>query len=692
MRRQPAGVSGRLSASPRCLPCSASRPRFRLRQSRDRRQCRSMPPGGYNRRPASRSPRSAGGRIATAVESVVAPVLDGARARRSRLGERTAGHRVRADASRKRAGRLPNGPRCGSSTRGTPSTSVSSATTAIRHRSSSPTAVATRRSPTATASSSSSTLSSIGRTASSSAPALPARSTTGSSSTRGRAQRHGVRRRRPRIGGAGGGFNQNWDGVWQVRTAISEVGWTAEFAIPFRTLRFPSGREQTWGVNFQRNIRRRNEQAYWAPLPRQYDLFRVSLAGRLGGVRAPEGLWRTLQMTPYVIGETVNRADRPDGRMLALGDFGGRPEVRRHVRAGPRPDLQHRLRTGRGGRPADQPRSVPALLSREAPVLPGERGAFTVTNSGSAAFNDPGQTDLFFSRRIGIGGAGQAIPILGGARLSGRVSEDVTVGFLSMQTEAVDSATPANNFTVARLRHDLPNRSSIGGLLVSRQATGTLAGSDNYNRTYAFDGRWGFGQNGPGLGVRGQDRDAPSAAAGTSTRITPSTWRSTTTPRRGACAAASWRWAGTSIRRSASSGAPGFGRWTSGYSTLPGRRPTGSGFRSCSPTSRSNPFLGHRDRLHPDLPAPHGQRLGVRGQLKGDYRLERPQGRRDPPVHDLRRARGPRVLRLARDQPQTTTRTARPRWATGSGSSRAGSSEARCRWSVRPSTSAAARH
>ena len=45
--------------------------------------------------------------------------------------------------------------------------------------------------------------------------------------------------------GAGGGFNLNWDGVWQVRTAIDEVGWSAEFAIPFRTLRFPAGREQT---------------------------------------------------------------------------------------------------------------------------------------------------------------------------------------------------------------------------------------------------------------------------------------------------------------------------------------------------------------------------------------------------------------------------------------------------------------
>ena len=61
--------------------------------------------------------------------------------------------------------------------------------------------------------------------------------------------------------GAGGGFNLNWDGAWVVRTAVSNIGWSAEFAIPFRTLRFPAGRGQTWGLNILRNIRRRNELA-----------------------------------------------------------------------------------------------------------------------------------------------------------------------------------------------------------------------------------------------------------------------------------------------------------------------------------------------------------------------------------------------------------------------------------------------
>ena len=122
--------------------------------------------------------------------------------------------------------------------------------------------------------------------------------------------------------GAGGGFNLNWDGAWQVRTAISDIGWSAEFAIPFRTIRFPTGRGQTWGLNVQRNIRRRNELAYWSPLPRQFDLFRVSMAGQLIGVEAPEGLWRTLQVTPYVVGEALRLSDTLDKTLTTSGAIG----------------------------------------------------------------------------------------------------------------------------------------------------------------------------------------------------------------------------------------------------------------------------------------------------------------------------------------------------------------------------------
>ena len=118
--------------------------------------------------------------------------------------------------------------------------------------------------------------------------------------------------------GSGGGFNLNWDGAWQVSTKISEIGWTAEFAIPFRTLRYPTGEVQTWGLNFQRNIRNRNEEAFWAPLPRQFNLNRLSLAGQLQGLEVrPQ---RNLKLTPYVLGDTVRRTT--EQRTTSTGDFG----------------------------------------------------------------------------------------------------------------------------------------------------------------------------------------------------------------------------------------------------------------------------------------------------------------------------------------------------------------------------------
>ena len=118
--------------------------------------------------------------------------------------------------------------------------------------------------------------------------------------------------------GSGGGFNLNWDGAWQVEAQVTEIGWTAEFAIPFRTLRYPGGSSQTWGVNFQRNIRHRNERSFWAPLPRQFNLNRLSLAGLLQGLEVPSQ--GNLKLTPYVLGEAVRSAARPE--TISTGNFG----------------------------------------------------------------------------------------------------------------------------------------------------------------------------------------------------------------------------------------------------------------------------------------------------------------------------------------------------------------------------------
>ena len=293
--------------------------------------------------------------------------------------------------------------------------------------------------------------------------------------------------------GSGGGFNVNWDGVWQVSAEISELGWTAEIAIPFRTLRYPSGDVQTWGLNFQRNIRSRNEQSYWAPLPRQFRLHRLSLAGELQGIEVPPQ--RNLKLTPYVLGEALRRTD--DTKTTALGDFGA--DLKYSVTPSMTLDLTYSTDFAQVEVDDQQ-----VNLDRFNLFFP-EKRPFFLENAGLFSVGQPGQLEVFFSRRVGIGESGGQIPIFGGGRLSGKVGSNTNVGFLNIQTQSVNATgTPSNNFTVARVRQDFQNRSNIGAMFVNRGATGNLAGERDYNRSYAVDGRWGIGQTGTVSGFAAQ--------------------------------------------------------------------------------------------------------------------------------------------------------------------------------------------
>ena len=293
--------------------------------------------------------------------------------------------------------------------------------------------------------------------------------------------------------GSGGGFNLNWDGVWQVDAQISEIGWTAEIAIPFRTVRYPAGDIQTWGVNFQRNIRHRNEEAFWAPLPRQFNLNRLSLAGELHGLEVPAQ--RNLKLTPYVLGEAIRR--EVDTTTTALGDFGA--DLKYSVTPSMTLDLTYNTDFAQVEVDEEQ-----INLDRFNLFFP-EKRPFFLENAGLFSVGQAGQTEVFFSRRIGIGESGEQIPILGGGRLSGKVGNNTNIGFLNMQTESVSaSGTPSMNFAVARVRQDFVNRSNVGAIFVNRSATGSLAGDDDYNRSYAVDGRYGIGQNGTISGFAAQ--------------------------------------------------------------------------------------------------------------------------------------------------------------------------------------------
>lgn len=284
--------------------------------------------------------------------------------------------------------------------------------------------------------------------------------------------------------GSGSGFNVNWDGSWDVRTTTSETGWSAEFAIPFRTLRYSAGSNQTWGMNLQRTIRRRRENAYWAALPIQFDLHRVSQAGTLTALEIPSQ--RNLKLMPYLLGESRRQGSRSSATSL-LGDAG----VDAKYSITPALTLDATYNTDFAQVEVDEQQ---INLDRFNLFFP-EKRPFFLENAGLFAVGNPGQAELFFSRRIGIGATGETIPIVGGARLSGRVGP-VNIGFLNMQTEEAPGVSAANNFTVARIRRDFPNRTNVGAMFVGRQATGDLATQDDHNRAFAVDGRLGIGRTG----------------------------------------------------------------------------------------------------------------------------------------------------------------------------------------------------
>ena len=143
-------------------------------------------------------------------------------------------------------------------------------------------------------------------------------------------------------------------------------------AIPLKTLRYQTGDDQTWGFNVMRNIRHKNEQVYLAPIPRGFDIYRVSLAAKMSGLDLPAR--RDIKLIPYALG-SVNKDftraagdERRQERRLRR-----RPEVGNPSEPDARRDLQHRLRAGRGRRRAGQPDALRSVLPGEAAVLPRER-------------------------------------------------------------------------------------------------------------------------------------------------------------------------------------------------------------------------------------------------------------------------------------------------------------------------------
>ncbi len=278
--------------------------------------------------------------------------------------------------------------------------------------------------------------------------------------------------------GALGGVNLNWDASWTVRTSQDSLGWYAEFRIPYSTIRYGAGATQTWGLNIMRGIRRRNEEALWSRVSRQFSLNRLSQAGTLEELPVPSQ--RIATVTPYVLG-TSNRA------YATMPDFRSTGEVGLDAKYGITPSLTLDLtyNTDFAQVEVDEQRTN---LTRFPLFFP-EKRPFFLENAGVFAAGTPQAVDLFFTRRIGIDSVGQPVPILGGGRLTGRIG-GLTVGALQMIT-GEQNGVEGNSYTVLRTLKELSARSRVGVMAVQRQRLGD---ADDHNRVYGVDGRVGIGQ------------------------------------------------------------------------------------------------------------------------------------------------------------------------------------------------------
>jgi hypothetical protein len=297
-------------------------------------------------------------------------------------------------------------------------------------------------------------------------------------------------------------INWDWDGIWQSIARKDDYGWTAEIAIPFKTLRFKDSKNITWGINFGRYIARKREQAYWSPISRNDDFdgigkFKVSKFGVLRGLRnIKQEHW--FQIKPYTI-SGLEKNFQVGSPLKKVTDIGLDTKIR--ITSNVISDIT--VNTDFAQVEADQEQ---VNLSRFSLFFPEKRDFFLegldIFNVGEGSFSNP-LTLLFFSRRIGLNRDSKTfelneVPILGGIKLTGKEGP-LEIGFLDVYTKDLKYTNlnnnpvqiPGTNYAALRIKQDIFQRSYVGFIGLSKDPKN----GRNYNRTFALDGLFSFNNN-----------------------------------------------------------------------------------------------------------------------------------------------------------------------------------------------------
>ncbi|MDA0328469.1 MAG: DUF5916 domain-containing protein [Gemmatimonadetes bacterium] len=305
---------------------------------------------------------------------------------------------------------------------------------------------------------------------------------------------------------SGGGVNRDWNPVRQSKTALFDGGWSIEFAIPFKSLRYRPGREQIWGIQLRRAIMRENEWDYIRALPLSVvrggpsGANRVSMYGTLVGIEAPPPS-RNLELKPFGIsGVQTDLTSDPQRSNDGYADAG--LDIKYGITENLTADFTYNTDFAQVEVDEQQ-----VNLTRFSLFFPEKREFFLESQGifefgsggiggggggggarGGGGGGGGGAPTLFYSRQIGLQ-SGVAVPILGGGRVTGKVGS-FDVGLVNIQTDDAQSVgAESTNFSVVRVNRSLFARSRVGVLLENRSKSVVSSGS---NQAWGVDGFFGF--------------------------------------------------------------------------------------------------------------------------------------------------------------------------------------------------------
>ncbi len=275
----------------------------------------------------------------------------------------------------------------------------------------------------------------------------------------------------------GGKVNLDWDMKWWSGVENHKDRWTAEFAIPLRSLRY-KGEAPEWGINFSRQDLKTSEKSSWAPMPRQFATATLAYTGSLvWDSPLPSSSGPRLTLVPFLTARAIRQTSGDAGIVPTLG-----AGLDTKMILSTSLNLDVTLLPDYSQVEVDRQQT---LLDRYELFFP-EKRQFFLENSDLFANLGMENVRPFFSRRIGLNA-----PVLAGARLTGQIGEDWRIGIMNLQTRAQSAIDPAN-FLVTTIQRKIFRQSSLSAFLVNKQVSGSqfnrVAGTE-FNLA-SKDNRW----------------------------------------------------------------------------------------------------------------------------------------------------------------------------------------------------------